>query len=184
MHETYEERRFCVGAGEWERTPSACAASARSPRGGGTCSAVPRADRARGERGHRAHGLAGRGGARVGRGGALARVPGRARVARGAAGRDAAARSADAAAWRTGVYAFRSFRRRAADAAEFVDLSARAWPGVRVELRRADLGLWRSLDVRRARRALPPADALREPGDLGGVARGRGPARVRAPRTS
>ena len=50
--------------------------------------------------------------------------------------------------WRPGVYAFRSFDIRAADADEFVDLSERAWPEFESSYDAQIIGLWRSLDVR------------------------------------
>ena len=49
--------------------------------------------------------------------------------------------------WRAGVYAFRSFDVRASDAAEFVDLSERAWPEFESGYDAQIIGLWRSLDV-------------------------------------
>ena len=105
-------------------------------------------DRARGQRGHRADGLARRGGARVGRGGALARVRGRARVARGAAGGDAAARPPDAARAHGRVCVPLLLDRCDTDWAEFADLSERAWPGFESSYDAHICGFFRSLDVR------------------------------------
>jgi len=126
MHESYEERRFIAPPGEWEGEVA----------------------RLRAEAGHRLFGLfRGQIGLEASEG-VLLTVSPEAQPARGAR-MVATARPVDPTPprWLPGVYAFRSFDVRAADAAEFVDLSVRAWPGFEAGYDAQIIGLWRSLDV-------------------------------------
>jgi len=126
MNETYEERRFIAGPGEWETEVARIRAAA----------------------GARLYGLfRGQIGLEANEGIVLTVSP-EAEPVRGAR-MLATARPVDSAQpkWRPGVYAFRSFDIRAADANEFVDLSVRAWPEFEAGYDAQIIGLWRSLDV-------------------------------------
>jgi NIPSNAP protein len=146
VHETYEERRFCVDPGEWD----ARAQSLRAASGAAFFGLF------RGQIGLEAN-----------EGVLLTAYPDAAKLAQSVGALRAA--SADARDVRTermvatvrpaaptppakkGVYAFRRFEVREADAAEFADLSQRAWPEFESRHDVEIIGLWRSLDVR------PPA---------------------------
>ena len=136
MHETYEERRFCVGPGEWEAQVT----------------------RIRAASGARLFGLfRGQIGLEANEGVLLTvyPMPGELFAAFLDVQRIAGVRMVATARplepsppqWRAGVYAFRSFDVRAADAAEFVDLSERAWPDFESGYDAQIIGLWRNLDV-------------------------------------
>jgi hypothetical protein len=126
MHETYEERRFIAGPGEWETEVARIRAAADV----------------------RLYGLfRGQIGLESNEGIVLTVSPEAERI-RGAR-MVATVRPAEPTPpkWRPGVYAFRSFDTRAADADEFVDLSQRAWPEFESGYDAQIIGLWRSLDV-------------------------------------
>jgi hypothetical protein len=143
MNEVYEERRFCVGPGEWASQLEKLRAAAGDSlfgvfRGqigleaneGVLLTAYPDA-------------------------GKLALAVGALRAATAGA-RDvrtermvATVRPVEPARpTRPGVYAFRRFEIRDADSAEFESLSARAWPDFEASHEAEIIGLWKSLDVR------------------------------------
>ena len=125
MHETYDERRFIAAPREWAAEVA----------------------RARAAAGDRLYGLfRGQIGLDANEGILLAVSGG---AAPGGTRMVATARPVEPKppAWRPGVYAFRSFEVRAADADEFVDLSVRAWPGFESGYDAQIIGLWRSLEV-------------------------------------
>ena len=143
MHETYEERRFCVGPGEWEG----------------------RVERLRAAAGAAFFGVfRGQIGLEANEGVLLTAHPDAAKLALAVGALRAA--SADARDVRTermvatvrpveptpptqpGVYAFRTFEIRDADSAEFTSLSERAWPEFEASYDAQIVGLWKSLDVR------------------------------------
>ena len=143
MHETYEDRRFCLGPGEWEARATSLRAAA----------------------GPAFFGLfRGQIGLEANEGVLLTVYPDAGRLAQSvgalraacADARDvrtermvATVRPASAAPpTKKGVYAFRRFEVRDADAAEFADLSQRAWPEFESRHDVEIIGLWRSLDVR------------------------------------
>ena len=126
MHEIYEERRFIAAPGEW----------------------AAEVERVRAAAGARLFGLfRGQIGLEANEGILLAVSPD-AQAVRGVR-MVATARplAPTPPRWRSGVYAFRSFDVRAADADEFVDLSVRAWPGFEAGYDAQIIGLWRDLDV-------------------------------------
>jgi hypothetical protein len=143
MHETYEERRFCVGPGEWEGQIERMRAAA-GPAFFGVF---------RGQIGLEAN-----------EGVLLTVYPDAAKLALAVGALRAA--SANARDVRTermvatvrpveptrptrgGVYAFRSFEILDADSAEFTSLSERAWPEFEARYDAEIVGLWKSLDVR------------------------------------
>ena len=136
MNEIYEERRFCVGPGEWDE----------------------RVARLRAAAGARLFGVfRGQIGLDANEGVLLAvysepealadALRGAQRVS--AARMFATSRPAEPCApkWRPGVYAFRSFDVRAANAKEFTRLSESAWPEFESAYDAQIIGLWRNLDV-------------------------------------
>ncbi|MFI5316885.1 MAG: hypothetical protein ACHQ6T_14385 [Myxococcota bacterium] len=143
MHETYEERRFCVGPGEWEGQVERLRAAA-GPAFFGVF---------RGQIGLEAN-----------EGILLTVYVDAAKLALGVGALRAASADARdvhtermvatvrpvalAPPTRPGVYAFRSFEIRDSDSAEFASLSERAWPGFEGSYDADIIGLWKSLDVR------------------------------------
>lgn len=126
MHETYEEKRFSAAPGEWQAELARVRAAA----------------------GDRLFGVfRGQIGLESNEGILLAVSPGAARL--GGVRMAATARPVEPKppAWRPGIYAFRGFDVRAADADEFVDLSVRAWPGFESGYDAQIIGLWRRLEV-------------------------------------
>jgi hypothetical protein len=143
MHETYESRRFCVGAGEWEARATALRAAA-----GGALFGLFR----------------GQIGLEANEGVLVTAYPDAARLAQSVGALRAACASARdvrtermvatvrpasvAPPTRPGVYAFRSFEIADADSEEFTSLSERAWPEFEAGYDAQIIGLWKSLDVR------------------------------------
>lgn len=143
MHETYEQRRFCVGAGEWEGQVERLRAAA-----GDALFGVFR----------------GQIGLEANEGILLTVYLDTAKLALAVGALRAA--SSDARDVRTermvatvrpveptrptrnGVYAFRSFEILDADSSEFASLSERAWPQFEASYDAEIVGLWKSLDVR------------------------------------
>lgn len=143
MREVYEERRFCVGPGEWESQVERLRAAA-----GDSLFGVFR----------------GQIGLEANEGVLLTAYPDAAKLALGVGALRAATSAArdvrtermaatvrptsPAGPTRPGVYAFRRFEIRDTDSAEFEDLSARAWPDFEASHDAQIIGLWKSLDVR------------------------------------
>ena len=155
LHETYEERRFCVGPGEWEGQVERLRAAAGSAFFGVFRGQI---------------GLEANEGVFVTAYPTRLAQPLRARAPRRAADVRASAWSRPCAPsapppTRPGVYAFRKFdiRMRTRPSSRSVGAGV---AGFRVELRRADRRLVEEPRRARARRAFPPADSLREPRDL------------------
>lgn len=143
MHETYEERRFCVGAGEWEGQVERLRA-ASGPAFFGAF---------RGQIGLEAN--EGVWLTAYADAAALAQNAGRLRAALADAREVRTERMvatvrpvAPAPPTRPGVYAFRSFEILDSDSAEFTSLSERAWPEFEASYDAQIIGLWKSLDVR------------------------------------
>jgi hypothetical protein len=143
MHETYEQRRFRVGPGEWEGQVERLRAAA-----GGAFFGVFRGQ----------IGLESNEGILLTAyldAGKLALAVGALRAA-SADARDVRTERmvatlrpvATAPPTRPGVYAFRSFEILDADSAEFASLSERAWPAFEASYDVEIVGLWKSLDVR------------------------------------
>jgi hypothetical protein len=143
MHETYEQRRFCVGPGEWEGQVERLRAAAGSALFGVF----------RGQIGLEANeGLLVTAYSDAAK---LALAVGALRAA-SAAARDvrtermvATVRPAQPVKpTRPGVYAFRTFDIADADSAEFASLSERAWPDFESSYDVEIVGLWKNLDAR------------------------------------
>jgi hypothetical protein len=142
MHETYEERRFCVAPGEWESQVERLRAAA-----GGALFGVFR----------------GQIGLEANEGVLLTSYPDAAKLAlsvgalraASAGARDVRTErmvatvrpAAPAQPTRPGVYAFRRFEIADSDSAEFTSLSERAWPEFEASYDAQIIGLWKSLDV-------------------------------------